>query len=319
MSEPRLYLHAKPHADESCASWMVRTAEMHGLTVAELLRSFNVVKRRDLDIAMSPRVLAKFTRGMEYPIEPVRMMAKFFSAFRVEKWTSTWLKASPAGVPLFGYCPHCLEEDPCPYWRSTWRLKYWVLCPKHGCLILNVCMACEMPLTVFDYHKRRPVRNGMSLCGCCFNCGAELRHAVAGSFRWALPRVREFIDLQNVVTAALVRGSFRLAGFEEAIPLALLPSILMAGAVRASSSPVPIDQMAGIEVREAIRALKRGGEPGFFVDRRKEFVSAKKAMWKGAADQLAQMLLWTRFSTLPPYAPADRQGDWLDILLRQMI
>lgn len=318
MREPMLYVHARPHIDESCSSWLIRTAEIHGVTAAALLRALKVVKRRDLDVAVTPRIVSKFTRGMDYPVSTVRQMSKFFEAFRTEKWARAWLKLSVSGMPLLGYCPHCLDEDEHPYWRSTWRFKYWVVCPLHGAPILNVCMACERPLGAFDYHEKRPVRAGESLCGCCPHCRIQLRNAVAGSFRYPLSQVQSLIDLQHVVTAALLRGSFRLVGLDQDIPLALLPSVVMAGGTRGDGTSPPIERMATIEICEAIRALRKGGVEGFFVDSRSEFVSVANANWKGSAHRLAEFALWTRFSLFHSFALSAQDPRWNEVLLRQI-
>lgn len=304
MDDQLLYIHAKPYVDESCFSWLLRTAELHALTAAELLRTFNVVKRRDLDLAINPRIVARFTKGIDFPFDTVRQMSKFFEAFRTEKWTHAWIKVSSLGMPLLGYCPYCLEQDEQPYWRSTWRLKYWTVCPSHYCPILNTCMACERALSAFHYHGRRPVQAGISLCGRCSNCMAELSYGTAGSHCYPQQQVQDLVDLQNVVTAALVRGWFRVAGIDSELPLALLPSILIAGGTRANELPAPVNRMAEIQIREAMRSLIRGGTPGFFIGSRSEFVSVGKACWKGPAQRLAEEALWARFSLLP-YAVAD--------------
>ncbi len=306
MSERLLYLHAKPHADESCFSWLLRTAELHALTAAELLRAFNVIKRRDLDLAIGPQILAKFARGLDCSFDTLRQMSKFFEAFRSEKWLRVWIKESGSGMPLLGYCPHCLDEDEHPYWRSTWRLKYWMVCPKHCSSILNVCMACERTLGAFDYHGRRSSQHGISLCTRCPHCMTELRHAVSGTYRYPRHQIRDLMDLQNVVTAALVRGGFRVVGIDRLIPLALLPSILLAGGTRAGSASVPLNGMLKIQIMEAIRSLRRGGEPGFFIDSRSEFVSVKQGKRMGPAQQLAEAALLARFSTFS-YLASDQR------------
>lgn len=97
MLKPRLYLHAEPHMDESSASWLIRTSELHGLTLKELFSALKVRKRRDLDLAVVPRVLDYFTRGMDYPTETLRQMTRFYQTFRKERWTHVWLKRLHGG------------------------------------------------------------------------------------------------------------------------------------------------------------------------------------------------------------------------------
>ncbi|WP_241082644.1 hypothetical protein [Achromobacter xylosoxidans] len=126
------------------------------------------------------------------------------------------------------------------------------------------------------------------------------------------------IDLQHVVTAALLRGSFRLAGLDQDIPLALLPSIVMAGGIRGDGTSPPIERMAAIEIREAIRSLRKGGVEGFFVDSRLEFVSVANANWKGSAQRLAEFALWTRFSLSHSFALSAQDPRWNQVLLRQI-
>jgi hypothetical protein len=126
------------------------------------------------------------------------------------------------------------------------------------------------------------------------------------------------INLQSVVTAALLRGSFRVVGLDQDIPLALLPSIVMAGGIRGDGTSPPIERMAAIEIREAMRSLRNGGVEGFFVDSRSEFVSVANANWKGSAHRLAEFALWTRFSLSHTFALSAHDPRWHEVLLRQI-
>ena len=37
------------------------------------------------------------------------------------------------------FCPHCLAEDIEPYFRLAWRLAFYTHCPKHYCMLLDLC------------------------------------------------------------------------------------------------------------------------------------------------------------------------------------
>lgn len=39
-------------------------------------------------------------------------------------------------------CPHCLAE-PSGYWRISWKFAFVFACPKHGCLLSDICPDCS--------------------------------------------------------------------------------------------------------------------------------------------------------------------------------
>lgn len=294
MLKPRLYLHAEPHMDESSASWLIRTSELHGLTLKELFSALKVRKRRDLDLAVVPRVLDYFTRGMDYPTETLRQMTRFYQAFRRERWTHVWLKRLHGGAPGTGYCPACLTDDRQPYWRATWRFRFWTVCPQHGCSILHECPACEAPVVVSGYFQRRPFLTGLSLCTTCACCGADLRTAIVEPHQEEFMALEDLVARQKAITAAFLRGTFRLFGIEEDLPLALLPSVLTAGGTQASSGSMRVSQSLALEFSAAARELSKGGAPGFFVSER--IAGARRTThlpWKGSAERLAKSALYS--------------------------
>jgi hypothetical protein len=41
-------------------------------------------------------------------------------------------------------CPLCMRER--PFLRAVWDLRYWVVCPIHGCEMITDCQACGKPI-----------------------------------------------------------------------------------------------------------------------------------------------------------------------------
>lgn len=296
MLEPRLYLHAEPHVDESCASWLIRTSEIHGLTLQELFSALKVRMRRDLDLVLVPRVLRHFTRGMDYPRETLVRMTMFYQVFRTDQWAHVWLKTLDPGVPGTGYCPPCLATDRQPYWRAPWRYRFWLICPEHRCWIRHGCPKCGAPVLIADYVALRPFVRGQSLCTTCAKCGADLRSATCEIYRPQAMAFEEITQLQCAMTAALLKGSFQLLGLDEDFPLALLPSVLVAGGTHASRASVEVSQAFGAEIRAAAKAMANGGPPGFVVQNN-VLAGARTAAraWKGPAGRLANLALTSKF------------------------
>lgn len=262
-----LAVHAEPHVDESPTSWLLRTAQAHGLSINQLLLSRQVGWARDLDVRLTAGALDSFTKRMQFPLQPIRMMTKLFDAFRDNKWPRVWLRSSPRKEAETGYCPRCLQEDKHPYWRATWRFKYWVICPLHSLRILKRCAACTKPIRTADYRASLPAVYGLTQIVTCVHCHADLRDAPWVKVRCSR-RARDVIaDLQQAITAALVKGCFRIDGVDEDIPLALLPAVLVAGGCRLRPS-FPVQAAFVDELMSAIRNLEKGGEEGFFVSRK---------------------------------------------------
>lgn len=64
--------------------------------------------------------------------------------------------------PVLQYCPHCLQTDPRPHFRRSWRFAHAVVCPQHGCRLHDRCWRCGgtvMPLEqrVIDVQPRCPM------------------------------------------------------------------------------------------------------------------------------------------------------------------
>jgi hypothetical protein len=139
---------------------------------------------------------------------------------------------SPQGYATYRCCPVCLREDPVPYWRLTWRMAYFLVCPKHHCVMLDRCLACNAML------EAAPTRRGglfegadQPICRFCPVCRADLGRFQAET----LPDcelLRDELALQDVVTAALLHGYFSIYGAKGHFSLEDLPKILMMGASR---------------------------------------------------------------------------------------
>jgi hypothetical protein len=73
------------------------------------------------------------------------------------------------------FCPLCLKEYRCSYYRKYWRLAFYTVCHKHRCLLLDVCPECVNPLEfnrlgIGSKHEKIPQID----IGLCHKCGFEL-------------------------------------------------------------------------------------------------------------------------------------------------
>ena len=51
-------------------------------------------------------------------------------------------------LPGMQVCPACLREDAIPFYRKSWRVAFHVLCADHGCVLMDRCAGCGLPLSV---------------------------------------------------------------------------------------------------------------------------------------------------------------------------
>lgn len=62
------------------------------------------------------------------------------------------------------YCPYCLVEDFKPYFRLQWRFAWHTVCDKHGCILLDTCLKCRMPL---EPHRLTASDKMLIYCAIC--------------------------------------------------------------------------------------------------------------------------------------------------------
>jgi len=57
--------------------------------------------------------------------------------------------------PLYQFCPHCLQSDATPYFRSSWRLSITRICPIHKVELRDCCHQCKKKINLSHLRKMR--------------------------------------------------------------------------------------------------------------------------------------------------------------------
>lgn len=174
---------------ESLSSWIVRIADLHGMSVQQLSawlmgrgrQAFN----DDVDRGAWTELLEALARATNQPVATLR--AGTLLAYE----GLLWGELAPQGparwlLPIvkrgtfrtgFGlqYCAACLAADAVPHMRLHWRLAYVVACERHGCLLRDRCDRCEEPVAPHRW-RTGPLRDlGSSGIVRCHACGADRR------------------------------------------------------------------------------------------------------------------------------------------------
>jgi len=142
----RLLFRVDPVAGESPRGYLCRTAHEHGYNgpnaIAEIagLWVSGRVAGLDQNAAISP--IAHALR-----LEPAEWRSM---CYRAVKGRNRFKQRSFYGEAISAYdlnyrwprlCPGCLRER--PIWWAVWDLGLVAACPRHGCVLLNQCPACQ--------------------------------------------------------------------------------------------------------------------------------------------------------------------------------
>lgn len=187
--------------DELLASWLVRTAHAHGLTLSDFVRSTNPDLFRNVSqyrirlnwvAENQPALLLKsITLGSSISWE--QAMAATFASYAPLLTICcdpppAWLlstKQYKNADKTFGqmYCPGCLRNDGTrPYFRRHWRLALSIVCADCGVYLHDCCPNCQAPVVFYrDYLFSRPDKKfafSSQLIGQCMICQVELNKAI---------------------------------------------------------------------------------------------------------------------------------------------
>lgn len=78
------------------------------------------------------------------------------------------------------YCPRCLQrDDAAPYYRTAWRLAFYIVCPTCGIQLLDACPACGAQVNFLRLDVGRKKMPVDQLLSTCHQCGFNLGHAPA--------------------------------------------------------------------------------------------------------------------------------------------
>jgi len=242
---PSLLALPDPIFDESPASWMLRLCHYHQSWPNQICGALGLRKITDFDVELSLESLHKLSYATSVKEASLSCLDSMFFHVRSseQRRAAFLLNLSPRGYSSYRYCPDCLREDPVPYWRFTWRMAYFQICPTHRCLLLDRCFACGTMLAAFPVRTQGFFEDSTQpICRFCLDCRADL-----GRFQAEiLPdcgRLRAVLALQRVVTAALLRGWFSVSDVEGRFGLDDLPRILMTGVRRCEEGSGAAEQV----------------------------------------------------------------------------
>lgn len=171
--QPLWAFKAEPLDDELLSSYLIRAAHRHGLSPYRFCAYYFPgipIWNRDIDRSASPlfiKNLALVCGHAQSNLMPLLLNSP--TRTNLKAGITPWINA--VGIfhrkrRRFGqlYCPECLRES--AYFRKRWRHSAVTCCEKHGCELLDSCMACGSSLA--------PHRQFIDIAQCGF-CSADLR------------------------------------------------------------------------------------------------------------------------------------------------
>ena len=131
-----------PLPDESAASWIQRTCQLHGVTYKDLAASLGMKRCADPDLTATRKHLCRIAEGTGIPFKVIEPLADSFKAARIRPSIKQLLNFDGKN-PTYRFCPKCFVTDRIPYLRTSWRVKEWKICPDHRVKMLERCPACK--------------------------------------------------------------------------------------------------------------------------------------------------------------------------------
>lgn len=295
-------------AGESLSSWVVRIADLHGMSVQQL-SSWLMGRGRqafscDVDRGAWGELLEAISIATTEPIAALR------SATLQVYAGVLWGDLAPQGrarwvLPIvkrgtlrdgFGvqYCPICLATDAVPHLRLHWRLAFVVACERHGCLLQDRCDRCAAPVAPHRW-RTGPLRElGSSGIWRCHGCGADRRdHTNPAAVHASV------LEIQRMLLSALAQGGVLLDG-QAVFGMAFFPGIAMLLSflddARESGRVWPVLQLTPPDfVRNS--GARYGGFERQDVSARAELLRGLAAIWAVGFDEFLGRLAKQRVSS----------------------
>lgn len=181
----------QPGCDELLSSYLVRSAQAHGLTPSRLASLYMPglpIWARDIDLCGEPSTLGMVASSARLDVATVRAMTL---VDLISNWTgkdqghygrTNWilsLGVHGRSYPRYGlqFCPECLQTE--VVFRRTWRLAFVFACPVHQRVLEDRCTTCRAPVVL-----RRSRFPG----ALCHHCGSALTRDTNRNFDVLLPR-----------------------------------------------------------------------------------------------------------------------------------
>ncbi len=144
---------------ESLTSWLHRLAEANGYSgYIGMLRerpSLTFCVGNDVPYKLSKQV-AQFQHLMNLPNDVLTKMhlnhplSKLRGSDHLQLHYQWFVRSDDFPQLSRGsrhvICTQCINEAPIAFWRKTWRLSFWTVCPVHRVLMLQNCPRCMWPI-----------------------------------------------------------------------------------------------------------------------------------------------------------------------------
>lgn len=75
------------------------------------------------------------------------------------------------------FCPLCLAADQVPYFRKSWRLSFFIVCPIHHIYMLDSCPKCNKPIDFFRQELGKRSKYFVNSITDCAYCEFDLRNS----------------------------------------------------------------------------------------------------------------------------------------------
>lgn len=220
MSRPLSLVHAPyPFPDESAASWIHRTCQLHGITYKTLAGYLGLKPTRDPDLAMPHDHVCHIGVGTSVSPKRLKALADVFTVVR-EKPQLKRLLNFDGNTPTYRFCPSCLTADPTPYLRIEWRFKAWEICPKHRCRMAECCPTCGVKIQGAKPCTDVPGDETPSILYCAA-CKQPLATSDGESAREVWVSTAK-LSVQRAIVSAVRSGVFRFSGIRTPLSLGLM-------------------------------------------------------------------------------------------------
>jgi len=157
MAVRSLPLRLEPIAGEAIDSWLESLAHRYEVTWSEFRQALGSVLPKD---RYPDRWVFRLTDDQvrviseSTGVRPAKLKAMTLEAYPpiasgYNSLTGQVVSKFPwRHVHASRYCPLCLEETG-GRWQITWRMVWFFACPKHRCLLAELCPECSAPQRSF--------------------------------------------------------------------------------------------------------------------------------------------------------------------------
>ncbi len=220
--------HPKPCQDELLSSWIVRVAHANGIKLQtlcwQLFGSSVSPWNRDIDRNAPSWLLSAFSKHTGQPYWDLfhttlaTYRTRLYQHRRLSGQLAWVLPVNNHGMNRQSYgqqfCPKCLAEGPCPYFRKHWRIALFTYCPIHQIALHDACPNCQAPVVHYrgDFGKELENATPMNQCQLC---GFDLATAKSEPVNFPSNELRCEFDqmLKSLVGPTSQIGKFDLGYF----------------------------------------------------------------------------------------------------------